>query len=118
MASDEGMQPPAPPGRKWKWLDGEMHDAPPPRSKDLVIPAEPGWKPPPAPAKTDIDAAIPSLPPVPSDFVFDDRARLRMQALDFAIRGGAVAGMRLRSGAELLKEAEIIERWIVGGKNP
>lgn len=111
--ANEPIRPPAPPGRKWKWADGKMHDAPQPSARDLVIPAEPGWKP---PAPT-VEASVPvasAFAAVPHDFAFTDRARLRMQALDFAIRGGQAAGMRVRSGAELLAEAEIIERWIVG----
>lgn len=113
MADDDGMRPPVPPGRKWKWADGAMHDKPPPRASELVIPAEPGWKPP-APARKKEPAQRQQFAAVPEDYAFTDRARLRMQALDFAIRGGAVAGMRVSSGAELLAEAEIIERWIVG----
>lgn len=113
------IKPVMPPGRKWKWADGLMHDTAPPDGDDLVIPAEPGWTPPEPATAADkaVPAPAPALPPVPDGFVFDDRARLRVQALDFAIRGGQAVGLNLKSGAALLAEAELIERWLAGGKS-
>lgn len=99
------------PGRKFLWLDGKLHDAPPPRDADLVIPAPPDWKPPEAakPIWVGIDMAAPD---VPRDFAFTDRTRLRMAALDFVLR--RAAGGPTMTGQAILSEAEDLERWIVG----
>lgn len=103
------VEPPVPPGRKWLWADGHFHAEPPPSIKPIPMPPVPPVPEatPPVPAATD-----PALPEVAAAFVFSDRARLRVQALDFAIRSASLLQAKVRNGAELLAEAEHIERWI------
>lgn len=119
------VKPVMPPGRRWKWADGLMHDTPQPGDDDLVIPAEPGWTPP--PSVTGLPKALQhqELSPVPDGFLHTGRTLLRVQALEFALRGSSVLNARPANGAEILREAEQIERWIcaadaksLSGKEP
>ncbi len=125
MAARKECKPPAVPGRRWKWADGKMHDEPPPSSETMEVPPPPP-KPAPLPGQETITVVVHpdgritdppkpakvNRPAVPENFSFTERARLRAQALDFALRAASVLNYRVGSGAEILSEAEEIEKWI------
>lgn len=94
------------------WADGKRHPEPPPSSEPFQAASA---SPPPPPA--DVSAAgepmaAPVHAPVPANFSFTDRSRLRSQALDFAIRAAALMRHQVANGAAILQDAEDIERWI------
>lgn len=52
-------------------------------------------------------------------FKITDAVRIRHQALDAVLRAaGSLKGWELKSGGELLTEAEIVETWLKTGKRP
>lgn len=51
-------------------------------------------------------------PQIPDHWTFDDRARLRAQALDFALRAASHTRATVMKGSEILAEAEQIELWL------
>jgi hypothetical protein len=110
------MQPTMPPGRKWKWDDGKMHDEPPPSSEMLTpapLPPKRESETDPAPSTTAAEVDLP--PAVPADFAFSDRARLRVQAIDFVIRAASLRRDPV-TAAQMIKEAEYLERWLAAPK--
>lgn len=98
------------------WPDGKLHPEPAPStqpfkvappSSDLCKIAEPAK---PEGSLPFLDPTAPA--PVPDAFAFTDRARLRAQALDFALRAAALMHHPVANGAAILKDAEDIERWL------
>lgn len=89
--------------------------APAPDRSDVVIPAAKGWTPP-APEVQEAQRAAPTRPPVPAAFKHTDRTLLRLRAFELALEAGKLMRVSLGSGAELLREAEDIERWIAAAE--
>lgn len=122
---------------KWKWDDGKFHNTPPPAGrepKDEIPLTKRGEKEEAAPvphgsseAVTGQDALVlptwthshvvdtkakpEARPPVPVEFIYTDRRKLRALAMEYALRAGSL--MRgVVTGEELIKAAEEIEKWI------
>lgn len=90
------------------WVDGRWRDEPPPSEERVVLRCF---------ERTDDHSVRPAptspqRPPVPRDFAWTDRAMLRRFALEAALKAGGLLGSRPRTGAELLAEAEEIEKWV------
>lgn len=83
--------------------------APEPGTREAPPPSIPTEDRTPRPASA---PAVTARPAVPDNFAHTDRTRLRVQALEFALRGGELLRARVGTGAEILAEAEQIERWI------
>lgn len=90
----------------WRWADGKMHDTPPPSSEAMTFTPTAA-----EPKPAEEAPAAPSWPPVPADFAFGDRSRLRIQAIDFALRLAAL-NHTPKTDAQLIADAGQIERWI------
>jgi len=109
------VQPPMPPGRKWQWEDGKMHDSPPPSMEPITVSLPESYS---VGALAAIENGVPQcskpeppFPPIPGGWLFSDRARLRSAALDFVIRAAALRRDPV-SAAQMITEAEYLERWI------
>lgn len=94
---------------------------PAPRPEPVTVEAPPPRIPTDQPRRPD-PVKPPAIvrPAVAADFAHTERTRLRVMALEFALRGGELLRARVGSGAEILSEAEEIERWIAaaGAEEP
>ncbi len=110
-------EPPRP--RRYRWADGKMHDSPAPSSETIKVPLPEstlglGDVPQDGAPLTRYESK-PARPDVPKDFIHTPRTLLRQTAMDFVLRA-ATLNARDRysvvSGADLMREAEELEKWL------
>lgn len=115
MTEDHGALSPS--ERKRLRMTGDLRKAKEPQPEPGTREAPPPRIPTDQPRRPDpVKPAPIERPAVPVDFMPNERTRLRIMALEFALRGGELLRARVGSGAEILAEAEEIERWIAAAK--